>query len=69
MVPAGFTLDVAALLLDTTQEEAKARLEKLGKHALLSFDKVLQLYSIHPEVRQAAAESVIRQGVSQTETR
>ena len=69
MSPAEFTLDVAALLLNTTPELAKARLEKLGKHALISFDRVLQTYSMHPDVRQAAFESFIRQGVSQTETR
>ncbi|KAK9844685.1 hypothetical protein WJX74_005494 [Apatococcus lobatus] len=69
MLPAGFTLQEAALLLDTTQEVAKARLEKLGNHNLLFSDRILQNFSLHPQVRQAAFESVIRQGISQNETR
>ncbi len=69
MVPAGLTLQVAAVLLDSPEDQAKSKLDQLGKHGLVSYDKALQSYCIHPDVRQAALDSTVRHGVSQTETR
>ena len=69
ILPASFTLEVASMMLDAAPEVVKARLEKLGEHAMVSYDKFAQSYSMHADVRAAAVTSSSKQGLSQTETR
>ena len=48
---------------------AKARLEKLGEHAMVSYDKFAKSYSMHADVRAAAVTRSSKQGLSQNESR